>query len=266
MPTKRGFLLLKSMYQSLLMALGLLYWAVAGLLITLMGSLLYKLLPKRYSLPCGRFLLQKAFLLFINYLKATGLLILDDQALTSLALQSPPLIIAPNHLALWDAVFIIAKIPDTVCIMKSAIVKNPFLGGGARLAGYISNGSTSQMVRSAAHQVKAGAKLLLFPEGTRTQTQADWLNPLQGTVALVAKHSHAPVMPVYIRSNSRFFEKGWPLYRKPIFPVRLSFEVGEPLYFQADETVQDFTRRLTKIYQTELAKPHPLRRKPATAL
>jgi hypothetical protein len=74
------------------------------------------------------------------------------------------------------------------------------------------------------------------------------------------------VIPVYIRSNSRFFEKGWPLYRKPQFPLRISFEVGEPIHFQPGDTVQHFTRQLEQHYCRELAKPHPLRRKPTTAL
>lgn len=177
------------------MGLGLLYWAVAGLSITAFGSLLYAILPKKYSLPCGRFILQKAFLLFIAYFKAAGLLELNDSALQSLADKKQAMIIAPNHISLWDAVFIIAKIPETMCIMKGAILKNPFLGGGARLAGYIPNDSTTQMLLAATHQAKKGEKLLLFP--------------------------------VFIRCNSRFYEKGWALYRKPPFPIQLSFEVGE---------------------------------------
>lgn len=253
----------KSLSQSLLMGLGLLYWGVAGLAITILASVLYALLPKKYSLPCGRFLLQKAFLLFIAYFKIAGLLELDDSALQQLADRKGAVIIAPNHISLWDAVFIIAKIPETVCIMKGAILKNPFLGGGARLAGYIPNDGTAQMLLAASHQLKKGAKLLLFPEGTRTRTDAQWLNPFQGAVGLVAKHSGAPVFPVYIRCNSRFYEKGWPMYKKPpSFPIKISFEVGDPIVFIAGDSVQAFTERLEQLYIAELSKPHPLRRKP----
>jgi hypothetical protein len=69
---------LKSIYESLLMALGLLYWGIAGLIITLLGIILYVILPKKQSQPCGRFLLQKVFLIFISYLKWTQLIILDN--------------------------------------------------------------------------------------------------------------------------------------------------------------------------------------------
>jgi 1-acyl-sn-glycerol-3-phosphate acyltransferase len=118
------------------------------------------------------------------------------------------------------------------------------------------------MLLAASHQLKKGAKLLLFPEGTRTKTDAQWLNPFQGAVGLVAKHSAAPVFPVFIRCNSRFYEKGWALYRKPPqFPIQVSFAVGEPLIFKEGDSVKAFTHRLEQLYLTELSKPHPLRRK-----
>lgn len=256
----------KSIYESLLMALGLLYWGVSGLIITLLAIILYTILPKKQSQACGRFLLQKAFLIFINYLKWTHLIILDDSALNTLNRYKKGIIIAPNHIALWDAVFIIAKIPQTICIMKGSILRNPFLGGGARLAGYIANDSTLQMLRDGSKQLLAGEMLLVFPEGTRTKKQAQWVNSFQGAAALMAKQSQTPIVPVYIRSDNRFFEKGSSLFKKPIFPLRLSFEVGEAVYFLGDESVQEFTQKLRQDYIKVLSKPHPLRRKKSTGL
>jgi 1-acyl-sn-glycerol-3-phosphate acyltransferase len=248
------------------MALGFLYWGIAGLIITLLGILLYAILPKKYSQPCGRFLLQKTFLIFIYYLKCTRLIILDDSALKHLNTYKTGVIIAPNHIALWDAVFIIANIPKTICIMKGSILRNPFLGGGARLAGYIANDSTIQMLRDGSKKLLANEILLVFPEGTRTKKQAQWVNSFQGATALMAKQSQVPIIPVYIRSNNRFFEKGSSLFKKPKFPLRLSFEVGEAVYFSGNEKVQEFTQRLQQDYIKILSKPHPLRRKKSTSL
>ncbi len=257
---------LKSIYESLLMALGLLYWGIAGLIITLLEIVFYAILPKKQSRPCGRFLLQKAFLIFINYLKWTRLIILDDSALETLSTYKTGMIIAPNHIALWDAVFIIAKIPQTVCIMKGSILRNPFLGGGARLAGYIANDSALQMLREGTKQLLAGETLLIFPEGTRTRSQAQWLNPFQGAISVMAKKTKTPIVPVYIRSNNRLFEKGSSLFKKPKFPLRLSFEVGEAVYFLEGESVQTFTQKLRQNHIKVLSKPHPLRRKKSTGL
>jgi 1-acyl-sn-glycerol-3-phosphate acyltransferase len=245
------------------MALGFVYWAFAGLLITFIGSLLYWLLPESYSLACGRLILSRAFRVFIGYLKITRLLILEDEDLKILAAKPGPMIVAPNHISLWDAVFIIAQIPDLICIMKGAILRNPFLGGGARLAGYIPNDSASQMLLSASHRLKKGAKLLYFPEGTRTRHNAEWLNPLTNGVAVLSKYSSAPIFPIYIRSNSRIFEKGRPLFLKPEFPLKISFTVGEPIEFVKGQDVEYFSKQLEAGYIAELSKPHPLRRVPA---
>ncbi|MEQ1635328.1 MAG: lysophospholipid acyltransferase family protein [Methylococcales bacterium] len=253
--------MIKNSCDWLLMALGFVYWAIAGLSITVLGTLLYWVLPTRYAHPCGKYIIQQALKLFIAYFKVARLLILDDDDLKQLAQTPGAMIIAPNHLALWDAVFIIAQIPEITCIMKGAILRNPILGGGARLAGYIPNDSTRQMLLSATHRAKKGAKLLVFPEGTRTKHDAEWLNPFMGSVALLAKYAHAPIIPVYIRSDSRFLEKDRPLFLKPAFPIRISIKVGEPIHFNKGEAVEAFTKALEYSYIAELSKPHPLSRK-----
>ncbi len=240
--------------------LGFAYWAVFGLAVTIIGSVLSFILPERYAAPCGKIIIRYPLNWFLVYFKLAGLLILNDTALTTLVNRPGPLIIAPNHLALWDAVFLIAKIPGLTCLMKGAILRNPFLGGGARLAGYIPNDSTTQMLLGAAHRARKNAKLLLFPEGTRTKADAQWLNPLKGGVALLAKYTGAPIIPVYIRSSSRFLEKDRPLFQMPEFPIRVSIEVGEAIYFPKGMSVEHFRQQLEQHYMTELAKEHPLRR------
>jgi 1-acyl-sn-glycerol-3-phosphate acyltransferase len=257
---------IKYYWEWFLLLMGLLYWAITAPAISMLGTVLIVILPQKIALRCGRFLLQKDFQLFIFLLKITGLLILDDKELKSLAGRKEAIIIAPNHTALWDIVFIAAQVPEVVCVMKGSILNNPFLGGGARLAGYIPINSISQMLKLAVQRLKQNETLLMFPEGTRTKTDAQWLNPLKGGVALLAKRTKAPIIPVFIRSNTRFYEKGWPLYKKPKFPLKISFSVGKPVLKHEGESVQAFSQRLENIYLDELAKPHPLRRVQNTEL
>jgi len=239
----------------------LVYWAVTSIFVSLLGTLLYMILPQKYALASGRFLIQKDFQSFIGLLRMTGLLILQDDELKTLINRPGAMIVAPNHIALWDVVFIVAQVPELICIMKDSILKNPLFGGQAgRLAGYIPVNSISQMIKLAKKSLLKNDQLLMFPEGTRTKTDAQWMNPIQGGVALLAKQTSVPIVPVYIRSNSRFFEKGWPLYNKPEFPLRMSINVAEPVYMQEHESAQEFVQRLEKIYLDELSSPHPLRR------
>ena len=55
-----------------------------------------------------------------------------------------------------------------VCITKASIWDNWFLGGGARLAGYIRNDAPVNLIRRSVAELRAGHQLLVFPEGTRT--------------------------------------------------------------------------------------------------
>ena len=239
---------------------GLAYWGVAGLFITAISIPLIILLPCSVAKKLGRAMLHRAFRVFVRYLRVTDLVHADLESLDALKDEKGPVIIAPNHTSLWDAVFVISKLPQPICIMKEAILKNPFLGGGARLAGYIPNGSSAGMVKSAAEALQNGGQLLLFPEGTRTKRDARWINPLRGGCALIARKADVPVRPVFIRSNTRFLEKGWPLWKKPELPIRLSLELGEPVMPQEGESAHDFTKRLEELFERNLARAHKLRR------
>lgn len=236
------------------------YWGIFGLLFTIAALPLRLVLPRATATRLGRTLLHFAFRAFVRYLRVTGLVYADLDSLKPLRAASSPLIIAPNHTSLWDAVFVISCLPQPVCIMKESILHNPFLGGGARLAGYIPNGSSSRMIRDAAEAISQGGQLLLFPEGTRTRHDARWLNPLKGGCALIARHAEVPVVPVFIRSNSRFLEKGWPLWKRPEFPIRLSFELGEPIDPASCTSAKDLTRRLEATFHENLSRAHKFRR------
>ncbi len=242
---------------------GFAYWAVFGLLFTVISVPLIFVLPCPVAKKLGRGMLHRAFRVFVRYLKATDLVHADLASLDALRNELGPVIIAPNHTSLWDAVFVLSKLPQPICIMKEAILKNPFLGGGARLAGYIPNGSSSRMVKDAADALQNDGQLLLFPEGTRTRREARWINPLGGGCALIAKRAAVPVRPVFIRSNTRFLEKDWPLWRKPELPIRLSFELGEPVRVEEGESAHDFTKRLEEIFEQNLSRAHKLRRQVA---
>jgi 1-acyl-sn-glycerol-3-phosphate acyltransferase len=251
---------LRAPWDYLMMALGLLYWGVFGGLLTLLAGPLHLLLPRQVGKKLGRWLLHQLFRKFVVYLRISDLVRADLSALDALSHITQPFIAAPNHTSLWDVVFIIARLPSAVCVIKKQILMNPLLGGGARLAGYLANDGMTRMIRRAAESVAEGGQLLLFPEGTRTAPTARWINPLKGSCAIIATRAQVPVYPIFIRSNTRFLQKGWPLWRRPVFPITFRFDLGEPLVPSLGETTQEFTARLAAVYEQELAKPDPLRR------
>src|SRR5262249_18827198 len=104
------------------------------------------------------------------------------------------------------------------------------------------------MVRLAARQVRSGQPLLVFPEGTRTRSHP--INDFKGAFALIAKHANAPVQTVFIETEDAFLGKGWPLFRKPHFPLVYRIRLGRRFNVTGD--VKAFMRELEDYYRQEL--------------
>ncbi|MBV9748524.1 MAG: 1-acyl-sn-glycerol-3-phosphate acyltransferase, partial [Acetobacteraceae bacterium] len=127
---------------------------------------------------------------------------------------------------------------------------NPFLGGGARLAGYIRNDAPLPLVRRAAAEVRSGANLLIFPEGTRTV--AGPANPFKPGFALIARAAGVPVQTVFIESETPYLRKGWTLLRKPSFPLIYRVHLGPRLLVEGGADA--FAQTLEALYRAELGR------------
>ena len=209
---------------------------------------LYFVLPRRIGTAVGRRGIMSGFRIYAWSLSVTRAYRLDLRALDSLR-QGPPLILAPNHPALIDALLILTRHPNIVCVMKSALMKNVFLGSGSRLARYVRNDSPRHLIKESVAHLKDGGVLLLFPEGTRT-TRAP-INALVGSVGLIAKHADVPVQTLMIETDSPFLSKGWPLFRRPALPITYRVRLGKR--FDPPSDVPAFTAELDRYYRHELA-------------
>lgn len=213
-----------TVYDYLVLYLGLIWLGFLSLCWTLIATLLYPLLPKPLAMRLGRYVIMISFRAYLASLSLSQRASFDLKALDVLRDQGS-LIIAPNHPSLLDAVMVISRLPNVACVLKAELMNNLFLGAGARLARYIRNASIRQMVMEASEDFKSGSQLLLFPEGTRTVRQP--INALKGSIALIAAQAQVPIQTVLIETNSRYLSKGWSLFRKPIMPVRYHVRLGK---------------------------------------
>ena len=115
--------MIKSLHDWFIYLAMLGYWAVTSILVSLIGTVLHLILPQKYAMTIGRVLLQKDFQFFIFVTKVSGFLILENEELKALANRQGAMIVAPNHSALWDVVFIVAQVPELICIMKESILR-----------------------------------------------------------------------------------------------------------------------------------------------
>src|SRR5450631_4556528 len=188
------------------------------------------------------------FRLYAWSLSATRSYRLDLSAIDALR-GGPPVILAPNHPCLIDALLVLTRHPNIVCVMKAELMSNVFLGSGSRLARYVRNDSSRQMVKESVAHLREGGVLLLFPEGTRTTREP--INSLVGSVGLIAKHANVPVQTLVIETDSPFLSKGWPLFRRPALPIVYRVKLGKRFDPPAD--VAAFTAELDRYYRQALA-------------
>src|ERR1700683_4793248 len=232
------------------------YFAVSSSL-TLLGLIcltwsvfalpLYFILPRRAGTAVGRRGIMSGFRIYAWSLSVTRTYLLDFHDIDSLQ-GGPPLILAPNHPCLIDALLILTRHPNIVCVMKSALMKNVFLGAGSRLARYVRNDSSLQMVKESVAHLKRGCVLLLFPEGTRSKRAP--VNSLVASVGLIAKHAEVPVQTLIIETDSPFLSKGWPLFKRPRLPIVYRVRLGRR--FDPPHDVAAFTAALEDYYRGEL--------------
>lgn len=244
--TEHGALHRCGEYLRLYVGLG--YLGAICLLWTPFAMVLQPLLPPKAGRRLGRRVISGVFHGYLRFLSLIGACRFDLSELDALRGQGP-LILAPNHPCLLDAVMVISRMPDVACIMKAGLMDNVFLGAGARLARYIRNDSPLRMVMRATEDLVAGSHLLVFPEGTRTTRLP--VNPLVSSVGLIARRAKVPVQTIFIETASPFLCKGWPLSRRPDMPVTYRVRLGRR-FEPPGSNVQDFMRELETHFAAEL--------------
>jgi 1-acyl-sn-glycerol-3-phosphate acyltransferase len=227
----------------------LLHLGAMSLTWCLVSLLLYPLLPRAHGTVLGRAAISSVYRGFWTCTQWLGLMRIDYTALDALS-SDEGLIIAANHPSMADAMLIVARVPKGICIMRTSLMRNPFLGAGARLARYIRNEPPHGMIRSCVANLQAGGQLVLFPEGTRTV--AEPINPFRPGMTLIAHMAQVPIQCVFIRTPSRYLAKDWPIWRAPDFPVAFDVQLGQR--FAPEEDHVGLLRRIESYFSRELSQ------------
>jgi len=236
-------------YDFLVIYLGVVWLGVLCLAWTPIALIVYPLLSERRARALGRYVIMAVFRIYLASLSMSRRFSFDLDALDALR-DEQSLIIAPNHPSLLDAVMVISRLPNVACVLKADLMNNIFLGAGARLARYIRNEPVRRMARLATGDFDCGSHLLLFPEGTRTTSRP--VNPLQGSIGLIARHAQVPVQTILIETDSLYLSKGWPLFRKPPMPIHYRVRLGRR--FDPPQHTQRFKAELERYFAHELVK------------
>lgn len=241
--------ILTSFAQRALLYLLLAQLGVISLTWNLVAWLLHPIVPKRRGTAVGRAVIAKGYRYVWVTAEACGMMRIDASALDPLRFEPGGLIIAANHPTMLDALVLVARLPRGVCIMKADLMRNVFVGAGARLARYICDDSPRRMVRGAVACLRESGQLVMFPEGTRTVERP--INRFRPGIALIARRAQVPIQAVIIETDTPYLRKGWPIWRVPAFPIRIRVRLGERFAPEGDHPA--LLEKLERYFVRELA-------------
>jgi 1-acyl-sn-glycerol-3-phosphate acyltransferase len=222
-----------------------------GILVSPPLWLLHKAAGKQIPASVGQNILRGLFRFFTWWMRATGMLRIEIRGMEALRQMRGTIFVA-NHPALVDAVFLVAQLPPTACVMRANLLRNPAMCGAALLARYVTNDSGPAFVRQGIEKIRSGGNLLVFPEGTRTVTAP--LNSFKDGFALVATRTGAAVQTVMIRYGGSLLTKGVSLFSPVEHPLQFEIRTGELFCPEPGESAHVFSGRVESWFRAELKK------------
>lgn len=239
-------------YEHLAMVVGLGSLGLICLFWLPFAMVLHPLLPRPLGQQIGRRGASLAFRGYVGILTHVCACRFDLTELDRLR-SAGPMIVAANHPSLLDAVLLISRLPNAICIMKSSLMRNPLLGSASRLAGYVRNDGALPMIALSRDALMQGAQLVMFPEGSRTLHFP--LDPFAPSLGLIARRSGVPVQAVFLEFSTPYLGKGWPMWRRPSLPLHCRARLGQR--FDAPTDHARFTQELEAYFRREVQPIRP---------
>jgi 1-acyl-sn-glycerol-3-phosphate acyltransferase len=162
--------------------------------------------------------------------------------------RSGPVLVAANHASFWDPPVLGATLPRELAIMtRASFFAVPGFGALIRSLGAfpVAKGAPDlRAFRRARSVLEGGGALLVFPEGGRMKDGR--LHPGLPGVGLLAAHTRAPIVPLYVAGTNRIRRS---IARRA--PLRIA--IGVPLPAALWATPGSTTTRTGRALHQEIA-------------
>lgn len=179
--------------------------------------------------------------------------------------KKSPAVIISNHQSQVDILIAVGFYPvDFLFMSKKEVFKIPFVGGGMKKVGYISidrgNPRAAAMsVKEAIRRVKEGNRVLIYPEGTRSNNASKML-PFKAGALKIAAEGSIPILPIVVYgtqqvNSPKFPYSVWP--HKTAVSVLKPIEINDELHPANTDSKLNNTEKLEKIREllmTEYAR------------
>lgn len=157
-------------------------------------------------------------------------------------------IFVANHSNLFDIPILQATIPnDFRIIYKKELERIPFFGLVLKKSPYIStrrdaSKTTMGSIEQALYQVRKGASVLVFPEGTRSKD--GHLGTFKRGAFMLAYRSGKPIVPITIIGSNLIFPSG----KFEFNPVKVRVIIDKPIEIPEVETKSEEIKVMNSIH------------------
>ncbi|SQC92118.1 bifunctional acyl-[acyl carrier protein] synthetase/2-acylglycerophosphoethanolamine acyltransferase [Cedecea neteri] len=238
-------------------------FGLGGLLLSLIGfnilSGVVRDAAKRRRIARRSISLSFRFFLWVT--KAMGVLDYRFHGRAILQQEQGCLIVA-NHPSLLDYVLLASMMPETDCLVKSGLLKNPFVSGVIHSADYLINSQATSLLPESQRRLAQGDTIVIFPEGTRTRYGEPMT--LQRGAANIAVRCASDVRLVTIHCSERMLDKQSRWYDvppvKPVFEVKVGDRIAMTDFYDANTQEPAMAaRQLNRLFLSELQNTNPER-------
>ena len=163
-------------------------------------------------------------------------------------------IFMPNHQSYFDIPALVGYLPGSYrFIVKKEYFKIPVLGPYTKHSGHLSvdreaGTEAHKTLEQAKELIKNGKSLIIFPEGTRSQT--GHLGKFKRGGFAVAFATGAPIIPVAITGSYGLLDKGIPL----VTPGTIRIVIGKPIHLKAGEASREIYKSTVDFVRNEIEK------------
>jgi 1-acyl-sn-glycerol-3-phosphate acyltransferase len=200
---------------------------------------------------CQR-IVQATFVLFHDYMTLIGVVSYDPRRAPR-PLPDGPFVLVTNHPTLVDVTALISAYGELCVVAKPALFRNPLLGPLLRLCGHINSGQSgfgapAVVVEQAVERLRAGFRVLMFPEGTRSPEVG--LRRFHAGAFQTALEAGVPVVPIAITAQPPGLKKGHGWWKLPPQTIAISLQALSPVrsagYENARQLLVETRRRLER--------------------
>jgi len=168
-----------------------------------------------------------------------------------------PCVFAANHASYLDTPVLLATLPwNVIYVIKKEMEAVPLIGRAWRRSGHVfvdrddPERALASMAEATA-KVRAGSRLVIFPEGTFTERVG--LRPFLPGAFKVAADAGVPVVPIALRGTRRALPAG----RMIAAPVEIEVELLPPIapLGTSDADVKELSDRTAEAILSRLGEP-----------